>query len=298
MITAVPYSEWAVTAETLHMILQMMGKVKLRRMDAQPEWNHALLYVTPGGFTTGLIPHGQSSFAVEIDLAASTVTARCTSGMTAGFTIGGVRSVASYYAEFNAMLAHIGHDTPINAIPQEMANTTPFDQQTTPYLWDAAAAHDYFDTCVFSRNALLTFASPFRNKKILPVLFWGTFDMTTVLFSGVERPFPGKGLIEQVAFDEQFIEFGFWPGDPATDEPSFFVLPYPFLEKDLSGSKVRPDGAFYSMAKKEYFLPLRVALAQPDPQQAVIDFCRDTFDVLSREEKWPDVQWFTKPLLC
>lgn len=134
MITTVPYSEWAVTAETMHMILQTMGKVKLRRMDAQPEWNHALLYVTPGGFTTGLIPHGQSSFAVEIDLAQSTVTARCTTGMTAGFTIGGVRSVAAYYADFTAMLLHIGHDTPINPIPQEMANTTPFDQQTTPHL--------------------------------------------------------------------------------------------------------------------------------------------------------------------
>lgn len=298
MITARKFSEWADTATTLHMILQMMGKVKLGRMHAQPEWNHALLQLTPNGFTTGLIPHGDSSFDISFDLRASVVSARCTTGLTASFPVHDTQSVSAYYAAFMEMLAHIGHETKINRTPQEMTITTPFDEQTQAHAYDIAAAWDYYDTCVFAHNALLQFASPFRGKKILPTMFWGTFDMTTVLFSGVEHPFPGKGLIEQVAFDEQFVEFGFWPGDPNADDPSFFVLPYPFLEKDLSGEKVSPKEAFYSTAKKEFFLSLKDVLSHENPAEVLRQFCEDTFRVVAKAEDWPSVEWFTKPLLC
>lgn len=297
-MNVVPFSQWADTATTMHMILQMMGKVKLVQMHAQPEWNHALLYPTPNGFTTGLIPHGSNSFDICYDVHNSSVSARCTTGMTASFPVAGARSVSDYYTDFITLLNHIGHPTKINKTPQEMSITTPFDKQAEARPYDQTAAREYFDTAVFAHNALLRFASPFRNKKILPSLFWGTFDMTTVLFSGIEKPFPGKGLIEQVAFDEQFVEFGYWPGDPGADDPSLFVLPYPFLEKDLTGAKVSPKEAFYSTAKKEFFLPLKDIARYSNPSDIVYAFCMDTFDVVAREENWPSVDWFTKPLLC
>lgn len=33
------YGEWRDTCDTVHMLLQMMGKAKLQSMDPQPEWN-------------------------------------------------------------------------------------------------------------------------------------------------------------------------------------------------------------------------------------------------------------------
>lgn len=295
---AMRYSQWQDTAHTLHMILQMMGKVKLKRMPSQPEWNHALLMATASGFTTGLIPDGLNSFEIVFDMHASQVEARCTSGLSAGFPVRGEKSVADYYAAFMGMLAYIGHATRINKIPQEVPNQTPFDKQQERHTYDAGSARNYFDTAIFARNALLTFASPIRSKKIQPQLFWGTFDMTTVLFSGLEKPFPGEGLIERVAFDEQFVEFGYWPGDTVVDEPSFFVLPYPFLTQDLPDEAVSPKEAYYSSAKKEYFLKLSDALAYDDPTEVVRKFCEDAFAMVVKAENWQDVQWFTKPLLC
>ena len=298
MIQAMRYSEWSHTADAVHMILQMMGKVKLKRMPPQPEWNHALLYVTTNGFTTGLIPDGAHSFEILMNLADSTVQARCTTGRIDGFPLRGNHSIADYFAEFGKMLVSIGHPTHITKAPQEVANTTPFDEQKEAHGYDEAAARAYFDDCVFAHNALLSFASPIRSKKIMPSLFWGTFDMTTVIFSGLPKPFPGEGCIEKVAFDEQFVEFGFWPGDPVTDEPMFFVLPYPFLQKDLTGAPVSPKEAYYSPEKKEFFLPLRAVKDAADPVEAVRKFCEDAFRVVAKEEAWKDYEWFMTPLEC
>lgn len=295
---ALPYSAWADTAHTLHMLLQMMGKIKLRLMPAQPEWNHTLLHMTPSGFTTGLIPHGNTSFDIHYDIAASTVSARCTTGLSASFPVRGEHSVAEYYARFRHMLAAIGHDTRFTVTPQEVPNTNPFPKQTDAHAYDVPSARAYFETCVFAHNALLTFAAPLRTKKILPSLFWGTFDMTTVLFSGRDEPFGGQGIIEQVAFDEQFIEFGYWPGDPKVDAPSFFALPYPFLTQNLTGAPVSPKSAYYSPEKKEFFLPLAAVLEEKDPMAAVRQFCEDVFAVVTKAEGWANVDWFVKPLLC
>lgn len=295
-IQAIPYSRWADTARTMHMLLQMLGKVKLRRNAPQPEWNHALLYPTPSGFTTGLVPHDGYGFAVTMDIAAGRVDALCTSGRSSGFSLTGTHSVSELYARFGRMLEGIGHATPINAEPQEMPTKTPFGEQTGRHAWDGDAARAYFQNALFAHRALGQFAAPYRGKKISPSLFWGTFDMTTVLFSGVEKPFGGSGLIERVAFDEQFVEFGFWPGDDAVDDPSFFALPYPFLEKDLSGEAVRPAAAWYSPEKKEYFLKLKDIASEKDPAAVLNDFLWDAFHAVTRAEGWPNLSWLTKPL--
>jgi len=291
------YSEWADTAQTLHMVLQMIGKVKLKKMDSQPEWNHVLLYPTAQGFTTGLIPNGSKSFDISVNLGASMVYAHCTDGAVAGFPFRNNTSVSEYYGDFKRMLSNVGNDVEFNTVPQEVAITTPFEKQTEKHDYDCESAASYFETCILARNAFLEFSSPFRGKKILPSLFWGTFDITTVLFAGEEHPFPGQGIIGEVAFDEKFVEFGYWPGDPNVDDPSLFIMPYPFLETDYGNAPVSPKEAFFSPEKKEFFLPMKDVVKYDDPHKIVINFCRDAFNAVSKGEHWQDIEWFTKPLL-
>lgn len=62
------YSQWRDTAKTLHSVSQMLGKVKLERMRAQPEWQQVILPLTARGFTTGLIPFGQHGYSLDIDV--------------------------------------------------------------------------------------------------------------------------------------------------------------------------------------------------------------------------------------
>ena len=91
--------------------------------------------------------------------------------------------MSELYGRFTAMLENIGHPIAINTVPQEMHTEVPFDRQNIARGFDAAAARRCFRQFLFARGALSGFAAPFRGKKIPPSLFWGTFDMTTVLFS-------------------------------------------------------------------------------------------------------------------
>lgn len=296
MTPILTYDKWTDTAYTLHMIAQMMGKVKLVRCPAQPEWGHIVLYFTPQGLTTGLIPNGERSFAIHLNLDTSTVFTQTVSGDTSGFSLRNNTSVSEYYNDFKKMLAALVCDTVINETPQEMATKIPFYDDTPKRDYDGCAARDFFRMYVYAHNMLLDFSSPFRGKKLLPSFFWGTFDVSTVLFSGKPSPFPGSGVIESNGFDEQFLEAGFWAGDSTLDDPSFFIMPYPFIKDGLAGYPIKPDKAVWSTVKMEYFLSLKDALSYPDPQAAIREFFENAFSVVTRHENWNCVDWFTMPL--
>ncbi|MCL1801353.1 MAG: DUF5996 family protein [Promicromonosporaceae bacterium] len=291
------YPEWQATADTLHMVFQMLGKVKLAKMPAQPEWGQILLAPSARGYTTGLIPDDDGGFTIAVDLLSATVNFASTDGKGAHFAFRDNASVADYLADLRKCLNDIGHPVEFSTKPQEFFSTTPFEQQTEKRDFDAGAARAYFDNCVFAYRALLKFFSPYRGKKLMPGLFFGTFDLTGVLYTGTEQPFPGEGIIELVCFDEQLLEVGFWPGDVNAAEPSFFAMPYPFLTKDLSGEKLTCPKAYFSNEKKEFFLTLKDALAQPDPQAALEQFFNEVFGIIARAEEWPNLPWLTKPLL-
>ncbi len=64
----VPWRDWADTVETLHLMSQVVGKVRLVR---SPWINHSWavpLYLSPRGFRTSLVPDGAAGFELEFDL--------------------------------------------------------------------------------------------------------------------------------------------------------------------------------------------------------------------------------------
>src|ERR1700704_1151021 len=64
---ALPFAEWKDTCATLHMWLQIVGKIRL----VQTPWTnhswHVTLYVTARGLTTSPIPHGNATFEIRFD---------------------------------------------------------------------------------------------------------------------------------------------------------------------------------------------------------------------------------------
>jgi hypothetical protein len=291
------YSEWQDTAIIVHVVTQMMGKVKLSRMEPQPEWGHVLLDLTAGGFTTGLIPYGDKSFEIEYDILESKVKAQGIDGRESGFSLGGVASISEYYGEFKRMLADVMCETEIYTMPQEMALKTHFHEDIGKRVYDADAARDFYRACVFAYEGISKFVSSYRGKKFMPRYFWGTFDTTGVLFAGREQPWPYDGLVEAGAFDEQMMELGFWPGDEAFDDPAFYVLTYPFPQKDYTDAGIRPDKAWFGKEKSEFFFKLEDVLGYGDPDAALQDFLKSGYEIFTRGEGWPDVEWYEKPLL-
>ncbi len=64
---ALPYAAWRDTAATLQLWTQIAGKVRLARTPWLNHSWHVTLYVTPRGLTTGPIPDGARTFAIDFD---------------------------------------------------------------------------------------------------------------------------------------------------------------------------------------------------------------------------------------
>lgn len=291
------YPDWQDTADTLHLFLQMAGKVKIEHSDKQPGWGHVRMPLTIDGIGTGIIPGNGSSFEIYFNLRQHHVDVQNTDGGKSRIPLSDGLSVAEFYSQLMGALDYIGMPTEINTTPQEFYDETPFDQDTKHHSWDREAVAIYLENLHFAYRSLSRFLAPFRGKRDMPEFWFGTMDLSGSVFAGQAAPYSGTDVIGVNCFDEKFMEFGFWPGDVKTSKPSFFGMPYPFMASiDSYSSMLKPDRAQFQARQNEFILTLEDAFSYPDPEQAVVDMCRTSFEIVQRIDRWAGLDWITEPL--
>lgn len=291
------YPEWQPTADTLHMLLQIIGKIKLERNNKRPEWAHIRQFLTLNGLTTGIIPGNTAPFEITVDFREHRITLHNTEGRSIRIPLRDGISIAHYYEQIHHALKFIGSPTTINVHSQEFYDPINFDQDEKHHAYDAMAATLFQDNLLFAYQVLNKFMSPFRGKVDFPAYYFGTMDLSGIVYSGEAAPFSSKGRISYPAFDERNCEFGFWPGDPKALEPSFYVMPYPFVPSiDIYGNMLRPDKAVFKPEKKEFFLTLKDALSYDNPEEKIIEFFTSSLAIVQQLKKWDNWEWITHPL--
>ena len=80
-----PYEAWLPTRETLHMYMQIVGKVRLTLAPMEPQWGQVPLYVTARGLNTSPIPHPAGVFDIDVDLIDHVVSVRTVAGRSSEF---------------------------------------------------------------------------------------------------------------------------------------------------------------------------------------------------------------------
>lgn len=291
------YTDWQQTADTVHMYLQMAGKVKLVRCHKRPEWAHVRLYLTIDGLTTGVIPGDDSPFEIQFNFMRDMVIFKNGNGKVVTFTLQHGLSVADFHHSFMKSLEDIGSPTPINVRAQEFYDRIDFDKDTKHRQYDKKAVHLWHHNQLFALAALRGFLSSFRGKVDGPAYYFGTMDLSGIVYSGESAPLGLNKAISAPAFDERYFECGFWPGDVNYPRPAFYGLPYPFIS-DLKGNDdlIRPAMAIFKPEKKEFFLTLEDAFAYDDPFEAVQQFLQSSFDVVQKIHPWKHLEWITTPL--
>jgi hypothetical protein len=79
---------------------------------------------------------------------------------------------------------------------------------------------------------------------------------------------------------------GFWPGDGEVIKDAAF---YAYAAPEPAGFKdtaVQPAQAFYSAAKKEFFLMYDDVRLAKSPEGALLDFCQSTYDGGANLGRW------------
>ena len=281
---ALPYDEWKDTYATLHMWMQIVGKVALAH--AAPlnhSWGVALL-VTPRGLTTRTLPHGSRTFTMEFDFIDHQLVIRASDGDVRLVRLS-PRSVADFYADVMASLDAMAMPVSIWPMPVEVPTPIRFDKDEAHQAYDPVLAHRCWHILSQVERVLTGARCEFLGKCSPVHFFWGAFDLAVTRFSGRPAPPRDGPVFMREAYSHEVISHGFWFGSGPVLEPAFFAYAAP-EPPGFKAARVQPRGAFYHGELAEFILPYETVRKADSPEHAVLAFVDSTYDQAATLARW------------
>lgn len=285
------FEAWQETRATLHMWMQIVGKVRLVQGPPLNHSWHATYYVTSRGLTTSPIFHGAQSFQVDFDFVEHRLSVYSSDGGVGGMNLA-PRSVAEFYRVFFGELARLELPVRIYAKPNEVPDAIPFQEDTVHRAYDPDSVQRFWRILVQADRLLKQFRSRFLGKCSPVHFFWGAQDLAVTRFSGRRAPEHPGGVpnlpdrVTREAYSHEVSSAGFWPGsDGPVAYPAFYSYAYP-EPPGYGDAPAGPAGAFYSKELKEFILPYEVVRTSSTPDATVLEFLQATYDAAARLGGW------------
>src|SRR4029453_18329771 len=184
---ALPLHAWRDTYATLHMWMQIVGKVRMALTPPVNHWWHVPLYVTSRGLDTSPIPYRDGTFEVAFDFVDHALRIATTDGRTGGFELRSC-AVADFYRDFMAALGALDITVRIWPMPVEIPNPIRFTDDRQHAAYDRAQVRRCWEILVHADAVFKEFRGGFLGKCSPVHFFWGAFDLAVTRFSG--RPLP------------------------------------------------------------------------------------------------------------
>ena len=282
--------DWAYA--TLHMWMQMAGKIALART---PPLNHSwgvALHLTPRGLTTRALPHGERTFTLEFDFVSHELVIDVSDGTRRTLALA-PRSVADFYGELMSTLAAMRLPVKIWSMPVEIPNPIRFEADTVHASYDADAARRFWEVLVLCERVFLEERCEFIGKASPVHFFWGSFDLAVSRFSGRPAPPRDGPAFMRESYSHEVISHGFWPGGGdgtafgrgAINEPVFYgyCVPPPAGFETMA---VRPAAATYNREYGEFVLPYSAVRGAADPAADLRAFVESTYAGAANLAHW------------
>ncbi|TMD68318.1 MAG: hypothetical protein E6I84_02010 [Chloroflexi bacterium] len=280
-----PYDAWAPTLDTLHMKLQVIGKIRLALTRREPQWANVPLYLTARGLSTSPMWSGLTGFAIDVDLVEHEVVIALNDGRLERVALR-ARPVAEFYRELMEGLHRLDIDVPITTMPSEVADPIPFPEDTVHRSYDPGWANRFWRLLARVDLIFKEHRGRFLGRSSAVSFWWGTFDLALARYSGRPvTPPAGAGIIRQVGGDAEQICVGFWPGNTQLRVPAFFAYAYP-TPSGIERAPVRPAAARWNPDLGEFILPYDDVRRSHDPRQAILDFAESTFQAGADRQQW------------
>jgi hypothetical protein len=270
--------------------MQIVGKIRL----VQSPWvNHCWntpLYPTARGLTTSLIPHGTRAFQIDFDFLDHHLHVRSSDGGEAALRLE-PRSVAAFYKRLMQELERLDLAVSVHAVPNEVADAIPFEQDETHCAYDPEYANRFWRVIVQATRVLTTFRSRFIGKCSPVHFFWGAPDLAVTRFSGRRAPRHPGGIpnlpdrVTRDAYSHEVSSCGFWPGGGPVPYPAFYSYAYP-EPPGFAKASVKPKDAFYEAALGEFLLPYDVVRLSASPDETLLDFLQTTYEAAADLAAW------------
>lgn len=256
---ALRVEDWTATRDTLHLWMQIVGKLRLAKAPMVNHWWQIPLYVSPRGLTTTAIPDGDRTFEIELDFCAHELHVDLEGGERRAVALE-PKPVAHFYEETMEALRALGVEASIRTTPVELERVIPFERDTEHASYDPDQAKLFWRQLIQADRVMKDFRSRFIGK-VSPVhFFWGGMDLAVTRFSGRTAPrHPGGSpnvgdwvMVE--AYSHEVSSCGFWAG--GGEEGAFYAYAYP--EPDgFRDHPVGPAEAAYSDEAGQFCCPTR-----------------------------------------
>jgi hypothetical protein len=280
-----PYGAWKDTLDTLHMKLQIVGKVRLSLTPFEPQWANVPFYLTARGLTTTPIDGAGLIFEVDIDLVDHQVVIQTVRGEVRRVALT-AQPVADFYAEFMSNLGALGVAARFRSIPSEVSDPIPFAEDTVHATYEPEWANRFWRVLSQVDLVIKEHRSRYRGRTSPVHFFWGTFDLAYSRFNGrPATPPPGAGLLERLGGDAEQICCGFWPGHSHFPHAAFFSYTYP-KPAGIEVQTIEPAQASWSPELGEFALLYDDVRKSASPHEAILQFCESTYAAGARLAKW------------
>ncbi len=283
-----PLDKWEKTYDLLHLLTQIVGKIKLQFVAYKNHWWNITFFPTVRGFTTGIIPCGTRCFEMDFDFVDHKINIKIDDG-TSDFIELKSGTVAQYYDEITFKLKQLEIAVNIWPVPVEMEYRQPFNTDNIYRPYDPEYAQKLHKIIVQVARIMEIFRSGFTGKASPVHFFWGAFDMAVTFFSG--RPAPEHQAVPNVgkkvmveAYNAELASFGFWPGK-GFGEPAFYAYAYP-EPNEYKNYKIAPAAAYYHKDMGEYILPYSAMIKENVPGEAVVEFFISAYRAAARSGYW------------
>jgi len=287
---ALPYEDWADTSSTLHLWLQIVGKVQLMQCPWINHSWHVALQLTARGLATRLLPHGQKLFQIEFDFIDHQLLFRLIDGATARLPLQ-PQTTAAFYRKVMGTLNSLGLNVKIHRTPCELIGPLPFDQDDVHRSYDPEFVQRYWRILAQTHRVFESFRARFIGKCSPVHFFWGSADLAVTRFSGrAAPPHPGgvpnlPDWVAKEAYSHEVSSAGFWAGGDQFPHATFYSYSYP-EPPGYSSATVSPNDAYYSDVLREFLLPYEDMRKLDNPDAALLDFLQSTYDAAARLSSW------------
>jgi hypothetical protein len=287
---ALPWDAWKDTCDTLHLWMQIVGKVKLTLAPFLNEWWQVAFHLTARGLTTGPIPSRDGIFDMEFDFADHQLVLRTSDGRHTALALA-PRSVADFYHHLMRTLGALGIECHINPLPVEIPSPIPLDTDQMHAAYDPDYAHRWWLILTQTARVLQQYRSGFVGKSSPIQFFWGSFDLTETRFSGrPATPPQGAPRVLRVAEDQENMAIGLWPGNTSASgvtlgQPAFYAYIYP-EPPGFKEAQVRPGAAHYDERLGEFILLYEDVRRASSPERVLQDFFESTYDAAATLAHW------------
>jgi hypothetical protein len=281
---ALPYAAWKDTYATLHMWMQIVGKVALAQT---PPINHSwgvAFQVTPRGLSTRSLPHDRRSFTIEFDFIDHRLVVRTSDGEERILKLE-PRTVADFYRDLTALLDEMRLGVKIWPVAVEIPSPIRLDSDTAHRSYDPIWARQAWRIFAEVERVFTAARASFVGKCSPVHFFWGSFDLSVTRFSGrLAPPREGPAFMRE-AYSHEVISHGFWPGSGPILEPSFYAYAVP-EPAGFKEAQVRPAAAFYHRELGEFLLPYEAVRTAASPDQEIAAFIESTYDRGATLAQW------------